>query len=338
MPIDPKELQRHLDGYHAVTGNRTERFICPITLRPCETHELIDGHILNEALLHASRRTVIQYGKVDGYYGTKVEPALIRYLNSTRRDDRELIYASSNLKIVFRDGSTCEAFATTGRNARNAAKKFPLVDLKRDGEVYVSLFARTAKDDPRLDGPADLSHSASYMPSHWTASMLKAAYLTMFYLFGYMAVFEPYTQLLRQPLAAYFNDQASAGQAGDYFGYFGNAIKILGRATTMDELQQKYQRFEYDSINDRVVLMHATPGRIVFAATYLFTINDLTVTIAIPQSLGNPDPRIVLEYYDRMMQREPNLPQTHHHMRLVNGVWQFDTTPSAIAYDDEPHA
>ena len=42
MSIDKHRLAAHLDDYFCVTDRKTDRFVCPITLQQCDTHELIN--------------------------------------------------------------------------------------------------------------------------------------------------------------------------------------------------------------------------------------------------------------------------------------------------------
>src|SRR2546427_12424424 len=82
MPVVPYQLTHRIADYNRVNPDRKlNTFVCPITLRKCQPQELIDGHILPQAIVRASRRTIIQYGDVDHFYGTRVEASFVRYLN-----------------------------------------------------------------------------------------------------------------------------------------------------------------------------------------------------------------------------------------------------------------
>ena len=43
MMINAERIKPYLADYEKVTGNKTDNFICPITLEPCETNELIES-------------------------------------------------------------------------------------------------------------------------------------------------------------------------------------------------------------------------------------------------------------------------------------------------------
>ena len=76
MAIDQAELERLRDDCRRITGRPFVHFLCPITLEDSVGKRgLVDGHILNEAIVGASRATVIQRGDVDSYYGSTREGA-----------------------------------------------------------------------------------------------------------------------------------------------------------------------------------------------------------------------------------------------------------------------
>ena len=91
MSVSKEKLLAHLDDYFRVTDRKTDQFVCPITLRECNEHELIEGHILNEALKKASRRRIIQFGEIDHFYGTRFESGLVRFLNLGHESELNLL-------------------------------------------------------------------------------------------------------------------------------------------------------------------------------------------------------------------------------------------------------
>src|SRR5687767_11329408 len=180
MPIDPIELRAHLQNYAEVTGSPTERFVCPITLEAVEMGDLINGHILNKKLGNASKRTVIQFARVDHFYGSRVEESLVHYLNLTEATKEQFVRHSQELTVRYKDGEELAAFVAEGEAAMRAASKFPLIPLQHEGRPCLPIFVKTGLDDPRLrEGRVELVASDRWMPSHWVAAMMKAGFLTL---------------------------------------------------------------------------------------------------------------------------------------------------------------
>lgn len=328
MPVNPEELRRHLEDYAKITGTKTTRFVCPITLRHCEDSELIDAHILNEAIVKASRRTVIQYGDVDHFYGSRVEPTLVAYLNLKEKSDVDLLRESRELTIRFLDGSEARAFFA----GPEAAAKFPMVDLSRDGTVLTSVYVRTEKDDPRLNGTQiDLSRTHRFMPSHWVAAMLKAAHLALFDMLGYRAVYSPWGDHVRRCLARYYADKASKEDAATYFYPFRNAVKFV-----LKEGGGTACAFDFETLDGRAVLMHNTPSGTMFAVTCVFHLNDITVTVTLPGGTLDGDVAVAVAYYEQLMADELSVRQIVRRARFRDDRWEVISEPLNIGYVDGP--
>jgi hypothetical protein len=329
MPVDAEEIGSHIADYNAVTGNHSTRFVCPITLRECETHELIDGHILNRKLRKASRRTVVQYADVDNFYGTRVEPSLIRYVNSKDKSLLDLLKESKDIRVAFADGTEAPAFLAGSRSSRKAETRFPRVSLMREGTPEIKLYVRTRMDDPRLSGPVDLVRTVGFSPAHWVASMLKAGHLALFEMLGYRVVFDAFGDSIRRSLNQFYQDYAGPTQASKYFQGYRNAVKFVktgGTAATAVE------PLPFDTLADRAFFLHHTPKRTVFAATCIFQINDISVTVTLPQATSNDSTATAVEFYERLMRHDAAVPQTIHLAKIEDGVCKVDPAPFAIGY------
>lgn len=326
MAIDRTQLLRHLRDYEVRTGNRTERFVCPITLRECDESELMNGHILNAGLHKASRRSVIQFGDVDHFYGSRVEPTLIRYLNLMTKSTVDLVRESRAFEVIFPDGSQVTAFFA----GPEASERFPEREILLNGEVVVKAFLRVAKDDPRLsERPIELSLNHAFMPSHWVAAMLKSGYLAMFEMLGYGAVFDPFGDHIRRCLARYYFDGGTREDAAEYFRPFRNAVKLLLRKNVALSAA-----FDADTLDDRVVLLHSTPRGTVFAADCIFRMNDAIACVTLPQSTAGADVAVAVEFYERLMRDEKEVPQVVRRATFQDGQWQVLSQPLDIRYMD----
>src|SRR3954451_6606211 len=78
------EITPYLEDCEAVTGNPTTRYICPLTLEPCEPHEISQGHIINKKIPYAHNVKVPVRTRPDNFYGTRVEDSFIRFARLRR--------------------------------------------------------------------------------------------------------------------------------------------------------------------------------------------------------------------------------------------------------------
>lgn len=311
------------------------RFTCPITLRECEVEELIGGHILNEKLAKANRRTGIQYGKVDNFYGTTVEPGFIRYWNQKDKSFLDQIKENKDVRVCFADGSRAEAFLANSRSARKASGKFPNIILRRDGVEDIELFVRTTKDDPRLNGGVDLETSGEFVPAHVIASMLKAAHLALFDLMGYQAIYDPCGDSLRRSLNQYFQHQAKAGEAPAYFNSFRNSVKFLMRGGVPNG-REAIKVETYYTLNHGVFWLYFNLAGLIFAATCLFQINDVIVTVTIPQCSVTNKVDVAIKSYEQLLAENTPVPHTVHAARIENGVCEVNRLKIPITFGVPP--
>jgi len=335
LTVDPEKLARLIADFNDVTGNNTSRFTCPITLRECDPDELVDGHILNASLTSANRRTVIQYGKVDNFFGTTVEPGFIRYWNLKYRAFEELIKENKNVRIYPADGSELEAFLATSKAARKARGKFPNITFRREGMPDIELFVKTTMDDARLRGEIELETTARFVPAHVVAAMLKAAHLAFFDLIGYRAICSPFGDTLRRTLKIYYEANARTDDAPKYFANFRNAVKFLMKGTT-ENASDALAVPALDTLNHRVFWIHRTPRGIVFAATCLFRINNIVVAVTVPQCDTNENVAVAIDFYERLLAERQPVQHTVHAAKIENGVCIVEQTPIPVLYGVPP--
>ena len=337
--ISPEKIKPYLEDYEKVTGNATDKFICPITLKPCERHELIEGHILNKGFNKASRRTIVQYGKIDSFYGTRVEESFVTFVNSKDHDATQIIAASECLEVEFDDGTTAPCFSAAGVSARHAEGKFPQMFAELDG-VEHSFFIKTSLDDPRIKPQMKLrGKSRQFLPAHWTASMLKAGYLTLFDMIGYDAVFNPCGDTLRRTLKSYFSEGGTREDANRHFAEFRYATKFAGTGTVADAVRGSYQPFPFDSLAYQQLLFHYTPLKNLFAVTCVFQINDVSAIVSLPSALTDGDVATSWSYYTRLVNDE-RPPQQVHPAEFRDGTFRVLEKPIEVHLppDDEVRA
>lgn len=171
------------------------------------------------------------------------------------------------------------------------------------------------------------------MPSHWVAAMLKSSYLAMFDMLGYRAVYEPWGDHVRRCLAAYYTDEGSREDANRYFHPFRSALKFVLR-----EGGGTACAFDLDTLDSRVILMHNTPSETMFAATCVFHMNDISVTVTLPAGMAGSDPAIAVEYYERLMSNELSVRQVVRRATFKGDRWEVISAPLKVSYVDGPPA
>lgn len=326
MMITAERIEPYLADYEKVTGNRTDRFVCPITLEPCETSDLIEGHILNKGFNKASRLTIVQYGRIDSFYGTRVEESFVAFLNSKDHDTAQIIAAAECLEVEFDDGTTTTCFPAVGASARHAEGRLPQWSAGIDG-VEHSFFINTKIDDPRLNPQMKLlGKSRQFLPAHWTATMLKAGHLALFDMLGYRAVFSPFGDTLRRTLKSYYTDNATRKDAERYFSDFKFATKFAGAGTLQEAIRGNYKPFPFDTLARGQLLFHRTPSQTLFAVSCVFQINDVAAIVTLPEALNNGDVETAWSYYTRLVNDE-HPPQQVHLGEYRDGQFRVSEKP-----------
>lgn len=128
MAINDAELRWFQENYREVTGRPSPGFYCPILNEFRDVAELMDGHVLPEAIKSASRATVIQVGSVDSYFGGTIEDDLSKFLNLPLYDIAELLGRAKNLTLTGAGGLTAETFPASPKSS----PPFPKFSLKDD--------------------------------------------------------------------------------------------------------------------------------------------------------------------------------------------------------------
>ena len=184
-----------------------------------------------------------------------------------------------------------------------------------------------------------LGKSRRYLPAHWTATMLKAGYLTVFDMIGYDAVFNPFGNALRTTLKSYFSEGCTREDAEHHFSEFRYATKFAGTGTVADAARGNYRPFPFDSLARRELLFHYTPLKNLFAVTCVFQINDVSAIVSMPSALTDGDVATSWSYYTRLVNDE-RPPQQVHPSEYRNGTFRVLEKPIEVHLppDDEVRA
>lgn len=316
MTVNKDHVQRHIQDYCEATGAATTRFVCPITLEKCDESDLIEGHILNQAFEHASRKKVLQYGRVDNFYGATVEPSTVAFLNSVNKNS--FLKFHKPQKATFADGTSMRTFIVAKKKAKNVARRF--TRLNNDDGESAAIFAEISADDPRLERPYDVEFAFRSYPAHWTASMMKAGHLCLFEMLGYRAIVSPMGNAVRHTLATFYKNGGS-DDAAIHFSEFKNAVKVI--ASRVNE-GQRLEPYGFDTLEDREFLVHQTTEGCTFAATCIFRINNITTTVTLPEALDKADPGYVWKQYACFMNDPLDFQQTVRRARFKGSHWEIE--------------
>jgi hypothetical protein len=305
-----EQVKPYLEDYERVTGQRTDKFICPLTLEPCELDEITRGHIINEPIPYAHNRKVLVGKSPDSFFGTRVEESFIRFASMSGMNMLDIMDGHQTFDVRFREGGpTFKAFVVPPQMVEKTRKHLPVVPLTIEGKTVHIGLKNTPKDSPDVPketsvGRAELMLSETHLPAHWVASMLKVAHLTMFDMIRYRALFDPSADMLRRTLVGYFYDRASREAAPDYFRPFENAVKVVG--LNGDFSRDSYVPIDLDTLRDRKFLSHFHAGR-HFAVTLLYKLADKTISVTVPQTTTDVDIAVASRLYDQLLSDDPSV-------------------------------
>ncbi len=288
----------------------------------------MNGHILNDALKEASRKTVIQFGDVDHYYGTTLERFLVDYLNAPTWTDEELIdKAGKNTYVVTDGGKNFPTFAVHPTHVPKVAKLFPAVNIT---DSNGSVFQRFIKAEPHeLTPNVQLEAKLFFNEPAALGGFMKSAYLTMFHHTGYRYVESLNANFLRLVLLKFYSEGGTKETAGNYFSHLKGAVNIVLNddklGATFDSVVHKRFLFHYYKPHDYELL---------FGVSCLFKINGRTFFVTIPANLFDHEWRAALGVYfdflkDRTMKQITRLGE------LRDGTWLIDGRPIGTHFDPD---
>jgi hypothetical protein len=88
-----------------------------------------------------------------------------------------------------------------------------------------------------------------------------------------------------------------------------------------NDFSENYLQADFDTLEDRKILMHFTPLDTIFASTCIFRINNTTVTVTLPQSTSSANVVVALEYYTRLMRNDLDLKQKVRIAQFQESKW-----------------
>lgn len=324
MAFSAEQLNLLNADYRAVTGKAIRRFVCPITLKDDPQAPLCDGHILNDSIKTASKKTIVQREDVDNYFGRTLEPDLVAYLNAPVSTAQELIRRyRRTLTVTLPSGEKAEAFFADAK----ARSRFPQIDLlDTSGTTIASPFLRTGSLEPTLHKGLQVEWLMGFTNSAMLGALLKSAHLALFRLMGYRYVLSAGGDFLRQALADFYNDRADKAQSVAYFSKFTGSVKFA-----LDELPADI----CGTLEDGSLWFHYEPGgfdnRALFAISFLFLVNGRLGTVMVPNCLDGSRFEAAYARYEATL-RDWAMPQDIHCAWLGNQKIEVNPHPLSVQF------
>ncbi|WP_254512803.1 hypothetical protein [Anatilimnocola floriformis] len=204
-------IEQYRADFKATTGKPFDHFYCPILMRDEQT-EMCRGHVVADAF-GTCGKWVPQRKDVDNFYGSVVEADLITVVEDRGKDPFRL-WLEPNGRRLHRprleyDGTVWSHYFPQG-DIPKVEGHTPILIEGSDGSNYkmvvkVPPSVLQSAENPKLS----LIIERDYRPAV-TASMLKAAHLTLFEIFGYEHVFRSSGQFLASILREFFDRFKSA--------------------------------------------------------------------------------------------------------------------------------
>jgi hypothetical protein len=323
MVFGDPEIKPFQEDYYALTREWPTGFICPITLKDTPREQVCAGHILNQGIRQASRRTVAQRRDVDNYFGTAIEPDLIKYLNFPMLTPAEHLAKTRTLTITFPSGEREEAFFA-GPEAGNRFMKVDIFDS--DGKAIASPYLRSKTAQAGQYRDLQIEWALVVHDLAMVGALMKSAYLALFSLVGYRYALDPLGNIVRRQLSAFFDDRANRESAADYFGQFQGAV-IVSLDGVLDTIP--------DTLEGGTMLFHyAKGGRksgILFGVSCLFRVNTTTLIVTLPAYAKYGFSLITLNHY-RALLKNRDMQHAIHLVRFNNDRFELSPKPLDIRY------
>jgi hypothetical protein len=226
--IISREKKRLLADYQMVTGSSFQHFFCPILLEDIDA-ELCMGHVVNKCIPNSSRKKVLQTKAIDGFFGSLVEKSFSALIAGKEAGiwrtwfDKNL---SQEIRpVVTVDGAIVPHYIVAG----SKAPQDPVVKFVNAAGEFIDIALKISPQLQLENCDVQLVTNCDYLPEA-TATLIKAAHLTMFKMIGYKYVFHGAGYMLAKILQRFYLDnrnrsrQDQLAATGEYFAPYAGII------------------------------------------------------------------------------------------------------------------
>jgi hypothetical protein len=202
-----RQLERHRADYAKITGAPFQHFFCPI-LFVDEPAKLMRGHIINEAFKGSPGAWVIQREGVDSFYGRYFEGDYQLYqhmigLRSLAYFFEQRLFSAARPR-VFYEGRELHYFIRLPKDyGKPPPPGFGVGDIEYNGQV-LEMCIELHDNYPMPDFSNLELQTEKDLRVPAFVSLLKAAHLSLYSMFGYHYVFEHAGRLIGQDLLGGF--------------------------------------------------------------------------------------------------------------------------------------
>jgi hypothetical protein len=336
MKPDSDDIKKQLGflqtDHIKVAGKPFTRFYCPLTGQDDANAELCLGHVINGAMPNSSRKTIVQRKDIDGFYGRLLEPAFIAIMRMQSQSKARNFYDPEIRKkvglTILIDGEPCEWYEDQGGPAPDYFTKKTLRSTEF-GDLKIVL---KKKIDTRVKLTFRLAHDARIES---IASLLKAAYLTLFRILGYgFALSDGGREIGYNVIGRFFreheHDKDARKAAGPFFRQYVNLIRPVSNYTgalPAGTLDTGRGHFCYDAHG--VLFGSIIDVRMdkLLAAVLVPTFHDEASKVVFNDFLENKDQRLFLREFNYAERTR----QIRAKKEIVERVWPKDEDYSDMA-------
>lgn len=279
------DLDQLQQDFEHCTGSTFKHFYCPI-LWSDEEVDLCLGHIINGALEDCPRTTILQRKDVDGFYGSLFENKFIAAQRADGLKAHEIL-GDKNLRreipIAFEvDGKKVKHYKLNKHKAKNHC------GVKLDVGNNHFLDVALAIDPEELESAQSVTVTAERDCSpDYTATMLKAAHLTLFRILGYKYVFGTAGAEVARILRTFYLencDKPRSEQEQDGKSYFEQYMGMALPLSNFDRAQIK------GSVEDnKFVICVGSSGHPYSLGVFLRTGDSLNIVFVPPENAEHMD-------------------------------------------------
>lgn len=314
MAVTAQQLRPFLSDYGDVTGARTDLFVCPITLLPTTTKDLVEGHVLNKSVLNACRVTIPQRADVDHHFGGTIEAEFINFVNIPHLSNEERFGMMRQLTIRHESIGESRAFFANS-SARERFQQIELIDSRGD------VVARPFLTEAVLSGPVksmEVEWTVTFQRSAITGTIIKSAFLALFRMLGYRWVLGLSGDYIRRALFGFVTHGKHKRDACHHFGDFDGCLNLL-----LDEQVKDLP----DTLADNVVLLHSIPerhaGSLLFAVSCIFRLNGYLIVVTLPFHKETSEYLAAYATY-RIWLRDRSFRYKTHAAKFLGDQWHLD--------------